>query len=65
MATELITLADLNQSLSTDLKSFFGIEFKDASTMIVPAGLKQYEYNRQAKQERKPLYFLKRRKPNL
>ncbi len=56
-ATELVTLADLNQSLSIDLKSFFGIEFKDASTMIVPAGLKQYEYNLGSKTGKETVVF--------
>lgn len=56
-ATELVTLADLNQSLSTDLKSFFGIEFKDANTMIVPAGLKQYEYNLGSKTGKETVVF--------
>ncbi len=44
-ATELISLADFNKALGTDLKSFFGIENKDASTLIIASGTKFYEYN--------------------
>ena len=44
-ATELVTLGDINKVLGTDLKSFFGIGFKDANTMTVGSGAKQYDYN--------------------
>jgi dipeptidyl-peptidase-4 len=44
-ATELITLADFNKALGTDLKSFFGIESKNATTLIIANGTKFYEYN--------------------
>ncbi|HPJ10647.1 MAG TPA: DPP IV N-terminal domain-containing protein [Flavobacterium sp.] len=49
MASELMSLADLNQALGTDLKSFFGIEFKNANTMIISSGSKQYEFNTTSK----------------
>ena len=44
-ATELISLADFNKALGTDLKSFFGIESKDATTLTIANGTKFYEYN--------------------
>ena len=44
-ASELITLSDLNKALSTDLKTFFGIEWKGANTLIIANGTKFYEYN--------------------
>ncbi len=44
-ATELVTLADLNNVLGTDLKSFFGVEFRDANTLMIANGSKFFEYN--------------------
>ena len=44
-ATEFVTLADFNKALGTDLKSFFGIECKNATTFIISNGAKFYEYN--------------------
>ena len=44
-ATELITLADLNKNLGTDLRSFIGIEWKDANTFTIANGPKFFEYN--------------------
>ena len=44
-ATELISLADFNNALGTDLKSFFGIEAKNSNTLIIANGTKFYEYN--------------------
>jgi dipeptidyl-peptidase-4 len=44
-ATELITLADFNKALGADLKSFIGIESKNATTLTISNGAKFYEYN--------------------
>ena len=44
-ASELVTLTDLNKTLGTDLKTFFGIGWKDANTMTLTSGTKQYDYN--------------------
>ena len=48
-ATELVTLADLNKTLSSDFKNFFGLEWKDANTMVLTSANKYYEYNIQNK----------------
>ena len=45
VATEVIALTELNKNLNTDLKSFFGIEFKNPNTFTINNGLKYYEYN--------------------
>ena len=44
-ASEFVSLADFNKALGTDLKSFFGIECKNATTFIISNGAKFYEYN--------------------
>jgi dipeptidyl-peptidase-4 len=44
-ATEFVSLADFNKALGTDLKSFLGIECKNATTFIISNGAKFYEYN--------------------
>ncbi len=44
-STEVISIADLNKNLGSDLKSFFGIEFKDSNVFTIANGLKHYEYN--------------------
>ena len=44
-ATELVTLSDLNKSLSSDLKTFFGLEWKDVNTILIANGIKFYQYN--------------------
>ncbi len=44
-AKEIISLSDLNKNLGSDLKSFFGVEFKDANIFTISSGLKFYEYN--------------------
>ncbi|NHM07244.1 prolyl oligopeptidase family serine peptidase [Flavobacterium sp. CYK-4] len=44
-ATEFITLADLNKNLGTDLRSFIGVAFKDANTLLIANGPKFFEYN--------------------
>jgi dipeptidyl-peptidase-4 len=38
-------LADFNKALGTDLKSFLGIECKNATTFIISNGARFYEYN--------------------
>ena len=44
-AIEMVTLAEVNKTLNADFKSFFGIVWKDASTLIFTTGTKYYEYN--------------------
>ena len=44
-ATEWITLVDINKELGTKLKSFFGLSFIDASTLLIVDGTKYYTYN--------------------
>lgn len=44
-ASEFVSLADFNKALGTDLKSFFGIECKNATTFNISNGAKFYEYN--------------------
>ena len=44
-SVEVISLIDLNKNLGSDLKSFFGIEFKDANIFRIANGTKYYEYN--------------------
>ena len=43
--TELVSLADLNAALSSSFRSFWGMEFKDASTLVFTDGLNYYHYN--------------------
>jgi len=43
--TELVSLSDLNKTLGTSLRGFFGIEWKDANTFVLSDGTKFYEYN--------------------
>lgn len=45
IATEVITIEELNKNLGTDLKTFFGIEFKDSNVFTIANGSKYYEYN--------------------
>ena len=47
--SELITLSDFNKAAGTDVKTFFGIDWKDANTFILANGNKYYEYNTQTK----------------
>src|SRR5690606_10277491 len=44
-ATELVSLSELNKTLGTNFRGFFGIEWKDANTFILNEGTKFYEYN--------------------
>ena len=43
--TELVALSDVNSALKSEFKSFWGIEWKDASTFILSDGSKYYAYN--------------------
>ena len=43
--TELVSLSDLNEALKADFRSFWGMEWKDASTFILTDGSKYYTYN--------------------
>lgn len=43
--TELVALSDVNSALKSAFKSFWGIEWKDASTFILSDGSKYYAYN--------------------
>lgn len=44
-AAELVTLSDVNKTLGTSFRGFFGIEWKDANTFVLTDGSKFYEYN--------------------
>ncbi len=44
-ATEFLLLADLNKSLNTTLKSFFGYEWKNEKTLTISNGTKFYEFD--------------------
>jgi dipeptidyl-peptidase-4 len=44
-ASELVSLTDLNKTLGSNLKSFFGINWKNASTFTIADGVKYYEYS--------------------
>lgn len=44
-ANELITLADLNKALNSNLKNFMSLEWKDATTFIVTDATTYYSYN--------------------
>ena len=48
-AAELVSLADLNKTLGADIKTFSGMDWKDANSFIITSGAKQYEYNATAK----------------
>lgn len=43
--TELISLSEVNTTLKSDFKSFWGIEWKDASTFVLTDGANYYDYN--------------------
>ena len=43
--TELVALSDVNSTLKSDFRSFWGIEWRDASTFILSDGSKYYDYN--------------------
>lgn len=43
--TELVSLTNLNTTLKSDFKSFWGIEWKDASTFVLTDGSNYYQYN--------------------
>jgi hypothetical protein len=44
-ASEIVTLADLNSALGTKLRNFFGIEWIDASTILVSENGKYFTYS--------------------
>jgi len=44
-AKELISLAELNKALGTDLKNFFTLTWNDASSFIISNNQKYYTYN--------------------
>jgi dipeptidyl-peptidase-4 len=44
-ASELATLADINSALGTKLRNFFGVEWMDASTVLVSENGKYYTYS--------------------
>jgi len=43
--TELITLAEINSALGTKLKNFFGIQWIDATTLLISENGKYYSYS--------------------
>ena len=43
--TELVSLANVNATLKSEFRSFWGMEFKDASTLILSDGANYYNYN--------------------
>ena len=43
--TELVSLAIVNATLKSEFRSFWGMEFKDASTLILSDGSNYYNYN--------------------
>ena len=44
-ASEIVTLADVNTALGTKLRNFFGIEWIDASTILVSENGKYFTYS--------------------
>jgi len=44
-ANELVSLADVNKSLGTELKTFQEIDWKDTNSFIIANGTKHFEYN--------------------
>ncbi len=48
-ASELLTLTDLNKAIGGELRSFFGMQWKDTNTFIVSDGINFYSYNIQDK----------------
>ncbi len=47
--TELVSLSNVNTALKSDFRSFWGMEFKDAATLILLDGTKYYNYNFETK----------------
>ena len=43
--TELVTLSDVNATLKSEFRSFWGMEWKDASTFILSDGSQYFDYN--------------------
>jgi dipeptidyl-peptidase 4 len=48
-SVELISLAELNKNLNSEIKSFYGIEFKSLNSFHIANGFKHYEYNLETK----------------
>lgn len=42
---ELVSLADLNAAIKSEIRSFWGIELKNNSTFVITDGSKYFEYN--------------------
>lgn len=42
---ELVSLADLNAAIKSEIRSFWGIELKNKSTFVISDGTKYFEYN--------------------
>lgn len=42
---ELVSLADLNAAIKSEIRSFWGIELKNNSTFVISDGSKYFEYN--------------------
>ncbi|OYU79211.1 MAG: peptidase S9 [Flavobacterium sp. BFFFF1] len=53
--SEFISLAEMNKTLATNLKTFAGITFKNANTLLITEGSKYYEYDFKTKSGRKVL----------
>ncbi len=43
--TELVSLSEVNSALKSEFKSFWGIQWKDASTFVLTDGSNYYHYN--------------------
>ena len=43
--SELVSLSEVNNALKSEFRSFWGIEFKDASTFILSDGSNYFDYN--------------------
>lgn len=43
--TELVSLSEVNTALNSEFRSFWGVELKDASTLVFSDGAKYYHYN--------------------
>jgi dipeptidyl-peptidase-4 len=52
-ATELVALAEVNRAQGSDFKSFFGLEWKNATTFVMTDGASYYEFDTKAKSGRK------------
>ncbi len=48
-AVELVSLSNVNKAASSEFRSFFGVTFKDANTILLNDGIRFFEYNLQTK----------------